>query len=220
MQDAGDKAQLEGALGGDPAATRALVDRLLPIVQARVMHALLRYKRRELAEQVAADLTQQVFVRLFEGGGRRLRAWESCRGASLSTFVGLLAEREVIAILRRGRRNPWTEAPTESDALATSAGSVADHEDCLANRQLLGAVLDRALARLDARGLVLFQRLVVDEAAVDLVARETGTTMAALYMWRSRFAKRAREIAAEVTGEPAPPARPRSVALQPAWKSR
>ncbi len=221
MQEREDKQRVTLALAGDPGARRALVTRLLPTIEARVLHVLLRYKRHEQACQAAPDLAQQVFVRLFEDGGRRLRAWEPGRGAALLTFVGLIAEREVVSILRRDRQNPWTEAPTDGDELADRAGAGPDLEGPLASRDLLNVVLDRALARLDERGLLLFQRLIVDEAELATVARETGTTLAALYMWKSRFAKLTREIADELGGEPpSPMRRPSSIGLQPAWKMR
>jgi DNA-directed RNA polymerase specialized sigma24 family protein len=222
MSDREDKARLDAALAGDGAEMRALVERLLPTIEGRVMHALSRHRPRAQAAQVAPDLTQQVFVRLFEDGGRRLRAWEPGRSA-LRTFVGLVAEREVLAILRRGRQNPWTEAPTEADVLAGHAGSAADHEGPLASRELLDAVLDRALARLDERGLLMFQRLVVEEASVETVAQETGSTHAAVHMWRSRFAKLARAIADELGREPASSRTPSQRLMprsQPAWKMR
>ena len=221
MSDRDDKRLLDAALAGDGAIMRALIERLLPTIEARVLQALSRYKQRTQAAQVAPDLTQQVFVRLFEDGGRRLRAWEPGRGAALRTFVGLVAEREVVAILRRARQNPWKESPTEADVLSDHAGSAADHEAPVASRELLNAVLDRALAQLDERGLLLFQRLVVDEAPVEIVAFETGTTAAALYMWRSRFGKMTRAIADEVDAEPAPSLAPFAAAgVQPAWKTR
>jgi DNA-directed RNA polymerase specialized sigma24 family protein len=219
MSHAQDRALVESALGGDAAATRALVERLVPAIEARVTYALSRYKRREQVAQVAPDLTQHVFLMLFEQNGRRLRAWQADLGASLSTFVGLIAEREVIAVLRRPRRNPWTEAPTEHDELARRVGVGGDEEAHVANRQLLDAVLDRTLARLDERGLVLFQRLVVEEADCGEVAREMKMTLAALYMWKSRFAKLAQEIADEIHQEPSR-SRLGSMSLQPAWRGR
>ncbi len=216
--DAKDTELVASALDGNAVSTRALVARLLPAIEARVTHALLRYKRKEQVAQVVPDLTQHVFLMLFEQSGRRLRAWQSELGASLPTFVGLIAEREVIAVLRRQRRNPWTEAPTDHDELARCAGGGGDEETHLTNRQLLDAVLDRALATLDERGLALFQRLVVDEADCGVVAGEMKTTLGALYMWKSRFAKLVQEIAQEMDHEPSR-ARP-SVGLQPAWRVR
>ena len=215
-----DRSLLDAALDGDARSLRALVERLVPTVRARVHHVLARHGRRAQAAQVAPDLIQHVFLMLFEGDGRRLRAWEPGRGAALSTFVGLVAEREVIAVLRRERRNPWTEAPTDGDELAKRLGGVADHEHQVADRDWLNVVLDKALATLDERGLLLFQRLVVDEAGFDTVARETGTTPAALYMWKSRFGKLVREIEGDLATElPVRSPRP-SVGLAPAWRGR
>ena len=209
---------VRAALAGDARVRRELVERLLPTVRSRVMHALLRYRPREQAAQVVEDLTQQVFLMLFEDGGRRLGAWAPGRGASLATFVGLLSEREVIGILRRGRRNPWTEAPTEQDELVGRVGGGADEGSRVESRDLLNAVLDRALATFDERGLLLFQRILVDEAPIETVAREMKTSSAALYMWKSRFAKLVREIADQLGGEPAerPVARTISLSLQAA----
>jgi hypothetical protein len=216
-----DRSLLDAALDGDARSLRALVERLVPTVRARVHHVLVRHGRRAQAAQVAPDLIQHVFLMLFEAEGRRLRAWEPSRGAALSTFVGLVAEREVVAILRRERRNPWTEAPTDGDELALHLGSAADQELEVADRDWLNVVLDKALAKLDDRGLLLFQRLVVDEAAVDTVARETGATLAALYMWKSRFARLVRAIERDLsTVAPAPSPRPSQAGLEPAWRAR
>jgi RNA polymerase sigma-70 factor (ECF subfamily) len=197
-----EKALVDAALAGDARASRALVEALLPTIQARVTRTLMRYKRSATTEQVVDDLTQQIFVMLFENSGRRLRAWEPERGLSLAGFVALIAEREAIAILRRTRRNPWTESPTEDDELATRVGSAADHEAQLASRELLDTVLDRAMAKMSERDLVLFQRLVVDEAEVEIVAREMAMTVNALYMWRSRFTKLVRDLGADAAKEP------------------
>jgi RNA polymerase sigma-70 factor (ECF subfamily) len=194
MDPKADQDLVAAALAGDPRGRRAIVERLLPTIRARVTCALLRYKSGGLAESVIDDLTQQVFLSLFEDGGRRLRAWEPDRGLALTSFVGLLAEREVVGTLRRGRRNPFTESPTDDAELTLRVGSEEGHEAQVASRQMLDAVLDKALVTLDERGLVLFQRLLVDEAPADVVAAEMKTTVSALYMWRSRFTKLVREL--------------------------
>lgn len=202
MSDLDDMRLRDAALAGDTAAVRTLVERLVRPIEYRVSLAITRYRSRCDAKQACADLTQQVFLALFEDAGRRLRAWEPGRGASLETFVGLIAEREVVAMLRRDRRNPWTESPTEATVLAAKVGEVGDHEAAVVNRQWLALVLDRALANLDERGLLLFQRLIVDDAPVEAVASEVGSTTAALYMWKSRFSKTVRQLAEEVCAVP------------------
>ena len=112
---------LARALGGDAVAVRELLDRLLPVVQTRVGLALMRRQGQARGRNVRAeveDLSQEVFLALFERDGRVLRGWQPERGLSLKGFVGLVAEREAGCILRTGKRSPFTEEPTADDTLA------------------------------------------------------------------------------------------------------
>ena len=143
-------------------------------------------------------MTQEVFLSLFDDGGRALRAWMPARGLSLANFVGLVAERQVASILRSGRRSPWTEDPTEADALDVSAGSVAGPEEAIGSRELLASVVERVREELSPKGLVLFQLLVVEEASVETVCAELSMLPDAVYAWRSRLAKLVRKIATEL----------------------
>lgn len=199
---------VDRALDGDEIACRTLVDALTPVVQARVNRALDRRAalgRGRRVRQEMLDLTQEVFLALFARDGRVLRRWDPERGASLETFVGLIAEREVRAVLRSKRRSPWTEDPTRHDDFAVSAtGSTATSTaDPAADRRMVGketlrAVLDRLRTRLSDRGLELFEALVVDGMSVDDVAAAHGMTREAIYTWRSRLRKTVAEIAAEL----------------------
>jgi RNA polymerase sigma-70 factor (ECF subfamily) len=197
-----DLALVRAALAGNADGRRTLVERLLPVIRSQVARTLYRYKGRAPATQVLDDLSQQVFLALFEDGGRRLSAWSPERGLSLTSFVGLIAAREVVATLRRTRRNPWTERPTDDVELAGHRDPATDHEARLADRELVDRVLDRALLTLDERELILFQRLILDEASADVVAREMTTTVTALYKWRSRFTQLVRALGRELSGEP------------------
>src|SRR5579883_2724873 len=103
---------LRRALAGDRAAARELVVLLSPVVHARVARKLFRSglarkQGRELRQEIE-DFVQEVFVALFADGGRPLRAWDPTRGLSLLNFVGLISEHQVDAILRSGRRSPWS----------------------------------------------------------------------------------------------------------------
>ncbi len=197
-----DRALVSAALAGDPNGRRTLVERLLPGIRSQIARTLYRYKRHAPTTQIIDDLTQQVFLTLFDDGGRRLVAWSPERGLSLKSFVGLIAAREVVATLRRTRRNPWTEWPTDDVELAGHGDPSVDHGERLADRELVDRVLDRALVTLDERELILFQRLIVDEASADVVAREMATTVGALYKWRSRFTQLVRDLGRQLSGEP------------------
>jgi RNA polymerase sigma-70 factor (ECF subfamily) len=81
---AGDQDLLRAALTGDRASTVALVDKLTPVVQARVARVLLVQggaAGRDIRRQVE-DLTQEVFLSLFDDDGRVLRSWRAELGPS------------------------------------------------------------------------------------------------------------------------------------------
>lgn len=195
-------AMVREALRGDRAAVRALIDALSPVIQARVARILLRRRRvpRDVRQEVA-DLVQDVFVALFADDGRALRAWDPARGMSLPNFVGLLAEREVIAVLRSKRRSPWTEEPVDGDDLEQPEDSDRRPDRRLQERDALRALLAAVKSRLGDRGLLLFQWLLVEERPVGEVCEALSMTPDAVYAWKSRLGKIAHELGAELASE-------------------
>ena len=77
---------------------------LTPVIQARVARTLLAHRSRLAGgrdvRQEVEDLSQDVFLALFDRDGHVLRSWEPERGLSLENFVGLVAERQVLSFLR------------------------------------------------------------------------------------------------------------------------
>jgi RNA polymerase sigma factor (sigma-70 family) len=194
--------RVHSALAGDPAAVHWLVEHLSPVIQARVARALLRRASGgRSSRQEVEDMTQEVFVALFENGGKVLRSWEPERGMSLANFTGLVAERQVAAILRSGRRSPWTEDPTLSEDLDRPGDDAPDPEDVVASQELLTVLLDRLRAELSPKGLDLFERLYLHEESVEAVCTATGMSADAVYAWRSRLGKLVRTLAAEAMSE-------------------
>jgi RNA polymerase sigma-70 factor (ECF subfamily) len=214
-----DRALLERALGGEAAATRKLVAMLLPVVHVRVARVLVRRRARSARDvrQEVEDLAQEVFAALFEKDGRVLRAWDAKRGLSLASFCGLVAEREAASILRSGRRSPWTEDATEMEDLEKGIEPAPAAELRISSREQLELLVERLRESISPRGLELFQRLIVDEEAVESVCASTGMTVDAVYAWKSRLGKLVRKLALEIgKSEPriplsdhaAPPRRP------------
>lgn len=192
------------ALAGDPGASDALVAALAPKVQFKVSAALIRRSRSSgigATRQDVCDLTQEVFLALFENEGRVLRTWDPERGAALRTFVGLVADRVVGGIMRSGRRSGWKEDPTEAPDLERVAGKTAAFEDQVASRQVLAQVLDRLRESLTPRGMWLFRALFVEQRAAAEVAAEAEMTIDALYAWRSRLRRQVRAIRVELASD-------------------
>jgi RNA polymerase sigma-70 factor (ECF subfamily) len=81
-----------------------------------------------------------------------------------------------------------------------------DVEGELASKEMLRLVLDRLQTSLSIKGLEMFHRLVLADEPVAGVCRDTGLSEEAVYAWRSRLARLARDIAREILGEQiAPP---------------
>ena len=197
----GERELVERAISGDAAAARAVIAAVLPVVQVRIARVLARRRTRSARDvrQEVEDLAQEVFAALFENNGRVLRAWDPARGLSLASFCGLVAERESASILRSGRRSPWTEDATPAEDLERDVGTTADAEIRVASREQLRQLTERLREELSPRGLEMFQRLVVDEEAVESVCASTGMSADAVYAWRSRLGKLARKILREIT---------------------
>jgi RNA polymerase sigma-70 factor (ECF subfamily) len=183
--------QVAHALDGDRQAMTTLVQRLLPVVQTEVGFVLLRGARVESRDprQEVRDFVQEVFLSLLADRGKVLRSWDPERGRSFDSFVRLVARRHVAAILRSGRRNPWTDKPVAGDELERDIASDAAPAKQLESNQALARILDRLGERLDERGMLLFRMLYVEERSVEEVIDATGMTRDAIYAWRSRFRK-------------------------------
>jgi RNA polymerase sigma-70 factor (ECF subfamily) len=196
------------ALAGDQLALSRLVAALTPVVQARVARTLLargasRGGGRNLRHDVE-DLTQEIFLALFSGGGRVLRSWRAERGLSLENFVGLVSERHVVSFLRSGRRNPWREDLGVAEDLEARAGEAGPEEET-ASREQLRLLLDRLQRTLSPLGRQVFDLLFVQELTLPEAMAASGLSADAVYAWRSRLRRAARELLAELSGSaPAP----------------
>jgi RNA polymerase sigma-70 factor (ECF subfamily) len=199
-EDALDRTKLVvDALAGDEGSARRLVALLTPVVRSRAAGALMRRGRRagRSIDQELADLTQEVLLCLFEQQGRRLLAWSAERG-TLESFVGLVAEREVASIMRNGRRSPWKDEPSPDDEVERQQEPRKSDDDRVASRHLLERLLDRMRERLSPQGLQMFYALYVHEQSIEVVCEEMSMQPDAVYAWRSRLARLARTLAAEI----------------------
>jgi RNA polymerase sigma-70 factor (ECF subfamily) len=189
------------ALSGDEAALERLVAALTPVIQTRVARCLLRWRTGPAAgrsvRQEVEDLTQDVFLHLFADRGRVLRTWEPGRGLSLVNFVGLVAERQAVSILRSWR-SPWKDDPTLPEDLDAPAGG-AGPEQATASREELGLLWQRLTEELSPLGRHLFELLFLQELTLKEVVERTGLSRAAVYAWRSRLRRLARRLRAELS---------------------
>lgn len=199
-----DHQQVARALRGDAHAVRELTNHLAPVIHARVARVLLRQRGRQTPAQVrqeVEDITQDVFLALFERGGRVLRSWDPMRGASLANFVGLVAERRTISRLRRKTTNPWIEEATSDDELEQHLPSEPSLEAAIASRQFMEKLAKELEQELSPKGSLLFTLLLVEQRPTDEVCELLEMRPDAVYAWRSRLARRVRALAEQILSE-------------------
>jgi RNA polymerase sigma-70 factor (ECF subfamily) len=197
---AADHRRVRAAIAGDARELRALLVRLTPVIQARVARVLIRFgrSRGRDARQEVEDLTQDVFVALFDREGRVLQSWDPARAMSLENFVGLVAEHRAINILKSGKRSPFTEDATSPESIDLAMGSHDQVERPVAARDVLSKVIERLRAELTPKGFMVFRLLVIEQKEPQEVCAQLGMTIDAVYAWRSRLAARIREHSVEL----------------------
>jgi RNA polymerase sigma factor (sigma-70 family) len=192
------------ALSGDRSQLRFIVNALTPVIQARVAKVLLRagaLDRRGSVRQEVEDLSQEIFCRLFAEDGRVLRAWDPEKGLSVVGYAGLIAERECISIVRSRRRNPYTERPTEALALEAAQPVRDGAESDVLTREMARALCTKLQDTLSPLGFKVFELLFCDEQTPESVCATLDMTPDAVYAWRSRIRKTARQLADELMRE-------------------
>jgi RNA polymerase sigma factor (sigma-70 family) len=204
-----DKADLlRLALSGDAAALDRLVELLTPVIHARVARTLLAHRSRlaggrDVREEVK-DLSQDVFVALFERNARVLRSWKPERGLSLENFVGLVAKCEVLSFLRSRRRNPWPEDPSLSEYILGVETDDPGPEKIVVSREHLALLLDRLYEKLNPQGWRMFELLFVQDLSQAEVEAVSGLSADAVYKWKSRLRDIARKLEDELSGNDGP----------------
>ena len=184
------------ALAGDRTALTALVGAVLPAIKVEAAMALVRRagaQRRDPRQDIE-DFAHDVLVHLLADGGKLLKLWDPRRGRSLASFVRLITRQRVSRALHGHRGNPWGDDPTEATDLESLVGRD-EGGRLLESREELRSLLERLRAHLDERGLVLFQRIYVEQVAIAEVAAELGMSREAVDAWNSRIRARVRRMA-------------------------
>ncbi len=183
--------ELERVLAGDDAAISEFVATMTPVIQARVARCLLKGAPRDIRRDTE-DQCQNVYAHLFADNAQVLRRYDAGQGMSLRNYVGLVAERRVIDSLRSSKSNPWRENTSlDNDALLICGAGSPERE--ATGQSALSALLDLLRSTLSPLAWRLFQLLYVHELSVAEVITETGLSSDAIYAWRSRLRKAARD---------------------------
>ncbi|MCK4305646.1 MAG: sigma-70 family RNA polymerase sigma factor [Candidatus Eisenbacteria sp.] len=132
-------------------------------------------------EELARDLTQSFFLKLFDDEGRRLRSFDSSRGVPFPIYLRVLAARHHID-WTRGREGQEIGRRVGLADVVDYLEKAADCEKALVAREVREAVAD-----LPPRERLATQ-LVLEGLRVSEIARALGLTDggASALLWRAR----------------------------------
>lgn len=158
-------------------------------------------------DELAADIVQEVWRRLWEDDARRLRAWRPERGGLLG-YVRVVTGSVVADLLRTRKTNPASEVPTDSDVLqAVATLSHSADVERLEVRDVLARLDSAVRRRLSPEDATLFDlRLIREEPLAD-VARALEITEAATYQRINRLRGRLKGLLSELLCEDGAPSR-------------
>ncbi|MFT5679288.1 MAG: RNA polymerase sigma factor (sigma-70 family) [Myxococcota bacterium] len=179
-------------LRGDTIARERLVICLLPVIHARVARAVLRHGpasvRHNLRMEVE-DLVQEISLSLFEDDCRILRTWSSRHGVPLVGFIGVVARRRTISLLRQRWK---TETLLSGEILAQTASEMG-LEDALIRRDLLMRCFAAVGSVQNPLGTEMMRLLFLEGLPVSAIEEQTGRSAAAIYQWRRRLVEALRQ---------------------------
>ena len=186
------------SMRGDRRATQTLIERLAPIIRARVRRVTAVRRGRLDVD----DLVQEIWLGLIEHGGRALLAYDASRGVSFEGFVGMLAERQAHNALRREgahKRGGHLELVDLDDATAspdaTRAPEAAASPEALVEARDTAARLGEYLERnLPARGQLIFRYLYTDRCTPEETAEALNVSVQVVYNWTFRIRENARRF--------------------------
>lgn len=187
-----DLRMLRRALGGHGRAMRALVDRLLPVIRARV-----RRRVRDAPEQ-REDMVQDVWVYLLADGGAALQAFDATKGSSLEGFVGMLTERRIIDAHRKATAARRGADKTVHDPAAiANAVDAQTPEDVAVSSDLSRKLGAHLMAVLPGVGQLVFRLIYTDACSPAEAARAMGVKVQVVYNWQHRIRAEVRAVMAE-----------------------
>lgn len=183
---------MEQYLAGHSEAARQLASLLYPIVQSRVARVLRASNRVNCQEM--EDITQEVFTFLFRENCRTLRSWKPNGGLSFRNFVGMVAARQAISLLRTERQ--WRQVTNYQDFPNKEIDSelVENSEPAVISRDLLETLLGRLQEHLTPLGMEIFRLTFLEECTVKELCTQLHLSSDGVYAWRSRLRKKVENV--------------------------
>jgi RNA polymerase sigma factor (sigma-70 family) len=177
---------LREALAGNRRARRLLVERVNPLIEARVQRSVSRARR--IGINGHDDVAQQVWVRLLDRSGHRLQGFDPAKG-TLEGYISRVAESELLDLLKRPKV-PVTIFPKDEEAEDPTPNAEA--------RTVAKELAFRLRVHLDdvlpMRGRLILRLLYDDERSEDEAAEIMGVSRQVVANWKHKIKTLAHEF--------------------------
>lgn len=177
---------VEAALAGSTGAAMRLVRRLGPAIRGR-LNALL--KGRSLDGADLDDLTAEVWARLLDSDGARLRGFDPEKGRSLESYAALIAEQHLLSTQRsvRALKRGGGLAPVAMDEVGELPGAVSTPEAQVIARRDGDRLWRHLEASLPTRGRLILKVIYLDGQSPQEAASGLGVNLQVVYNWQHRI---------------------------------
>lgn len=156
--------------------------------QAVAAHAGLRLQEADLE-----DLLADIALAMWAHEARRLRMYRPDGGASVTSWLALIASSVVRDVLRKRRRRPAELQPLEVLEAAMAPERAPDADLLERERR---AFAGQALAELSDRDQRFARLYFLDALEPSAVAEQMGVSVATVYSKKTKLAQRLRAVAA------------------------
>ena len=181
-----DVALLREALEGNRRARSRLVDRVGPLIEARIHRRV--SKNKPIGINGFDDVAQQVWLRLFDRNGHRLQGFDPDRG-TLEGYISRIAESEILDLLKRPRLSV-ADLPSEDELSDPTPGADVRTE----LKQLAEQMRVHLDTVLPTRGKLILRLLHDDGRDADEVAEIMEVSKQVVANWKHKIKKLAEDF--------------------------
>lgn len=181
-----DRALLDAVLAGSEAAFAVFFSRFRNLMAACIARVVARAGVRLAADDLS-DVLGDVAVNLVAHDYRRLRLYQSDRGCSVSSWVGVIASSTAHDFLRRHRRRRFeVMAEAELERVLPPA----EGPDATMLHQEQRAFVDSALAAFSARDREFVELYFLEAMSPEDIAEKMGVSVSTVYSKKAKIKTR------------------------------
>jgi RNA polymerase sigma factor (sigma-70 family) len=186
---------LDGCVRGDPAARTEFVEQYASIVSFGISVIFKQFGRPYRREEIE-DLSQEIFLALFDHDCRKLKQYQGRNGCSLASWLRIVANRATIDRLRKEGRTVSLDDPEGNEGrriLEARVDSSSGPEPNVEAAERAGRVRE-LVALLPAKDQIFVQLFYFQGLPIDEVAEAIGITTNAAYVRKMRLHEKLRRL--------------------------